>query len=178
MRKALNKRLKIWAIVLSVILVLSLAVGGTLAHLKDRTEPVENRFDDAYVTCRVNRDGDVFDVTNTGNISAYIRATIVVNWMDEQGNVRGIAPTDTDLSIRVNDDDWLVMDDGYAYYMRPVAPGQNTNDLITAITLNTTPPEGYRLSVEVVAEAIQAEGVDSASGQQAILDAWAGDMLN
>jgi hypothetical protein len=46
------------------------------------------------------------------------------------------------------------------------------------MTLHVTPPAGYRLSVEVVAEAIQAEGVDSASGQQAILDAWAGDMLN
>ena len=178
MRKTLNKRLKIWAIVLSVILVLSLAVGGTLAFLKDRTEPVENRFDEAYVTCRVNRDGNIFDVTNTGNISAYIRATIVINWMDEQGNVRGIAPSDTDLSISVNTTDWIMLDDGYLYYTQPVAPNQNTNDLITAMTLHVTPPAGYRLSVEVAAEAIQAEGIASESGLQAILDAWIGDMLN
>ncbi|MBO5323630.1 MAG: hypothetical protein J6A88_05980 [Oscillospiraceae bacterium] len=172
MRKSLNKRLKIWAIALSVILVLSLTVGGTLAYMMTRTDPVNNQFEDAYVTCRVNRDGDIFDVTNTGNINAFIRATIVINWMDGNGNVRGIAPTGADVTLSVNETDWTVMDDGYLYYTRPVAPDQNTNDLITAITLNVAPPDGYRLSVEVVAEAIQAEGVTSDSGLQAILDAW------
>ena len=57
--RSLNKRLKIWVIVLSVILVLSLTVGGTLSYMMTRTEPVDNQFEDAYVTCRVNRDGNV-----------------------------------------------------------------------------------------------------------------------
>lgn len=170
--RSLNKRLKIWVIVLSVILVLSLTVGGTLSYMMTRTEPVDNQFEDAYVTCRVNRDGNVFDVTNTGNINAYIRAAIVINWMDEEGNVRGIAPTDADVDLGLNTTDWTLLDDGYIYYAHPVAPDQNTNDLITAITLITTAPKGYHLSVEVVAEAIQAEGVASASGLQAVLDAW------
>lgn len=167
------KTLKIWAVVLSIILVASLAATSiTLAFLSTKTPDVENRFDEAYVTCRVNRDGDVFDVTNTGNISAFVRAYVVINWMDANGNVRGLAPTNDDVDVLVNTTDWRIMEDGYFYYTRPVASMQNTDDLITAITLLTTPPEGYSLSVEVVAEAIQAEGVDSGSGLQAALDAW------
>lgn len=167
------KTLKIWVVALSVILVASLAATGiTLAFLSTKTPDVENRFDEAYVTCQVNRDGDVFDVTNKGNVTAYIRAAIVVNWMDDTGNVRGYAPTDTDVSLSLNTTDWVAMDDGYLYYTRPVPPGQNTSDLITALTLISTAPDGYTLTVEVVAEAIQAEGVADESGLRAALDAW------
>lgn len=172
-----NNRLRILVLVLSIILVLCLAAGGTLAYLSTQTDPVDNQFENAYVTCRINRDGDSFDVTNTGNISAFIRATLVVNWMDEDGNVLGSPPTAADVTLTVNETDWAVLNDGFLYYTRPVAPGQDTGDLITVITLNVIPPAGYHLSVEVVAEAIQAQGVDGSSGLQAALDAWGSSLL-
>lgn len=174
-----NKILKIWMVVLSVILVLSLAAAGaTLAFLSTKTEPVDNQFEEAIVTCCVNRTGDVFDVTNTGNIHAFIRTAVVINWMDTDGNVRGIAPTDADVEFGLNTTDWVILDDGYFYYTSPVAPGQNTADLITSITLKTSVPQGYYLSVEVIAEAIQAEGVDNVTGIQPILDAWLSSLIN
>ena len=174
--KSRNKILKIWTVVLSIILVLSLATAGaTLAFLSTKTEPVENQFVEANVTCLVNRKNDIFNVTNTGNVNAFIRTAIVVNWMDKNGNVRGIAPTDADVDIVLNTTDWAILDDGYFYYTSPVAPGQDTADLITSITLKTTAPEGYSLSVEVIAEAIQADGQDHFT---AILDAWLGSLMN
>ena len=174
--KSRNKILKIWTVVLSIILVLSLATAGaTLAFLSTKTEPVENQFVEANVTCLVNRKNDIFNVTNTGNVNAFIRTAIVVNWMDKNGNVRGIAPTDADVDIVLNTTDWAILDDGYFYYTSPVAPGQDTADLITSITLKTTAPEGYSLSVEVIAEAIQADGQDNFT---AILDAWLGSLMN
>ena len=171
--RSLNKILKIWVVVLSIVLAVSLAVAGSLAFLNTKTDVVDNQFEEAYVTCRVNRSGDVFDVTNTGNIKAYIRTAIVVNWMDEDGNVRGLGPTDSDVCIQLNTTDWY-LSNGYYYYVRPVESNQDTNNLITAITVTGTVPDGYRLSVEVVAEAIQAEGVTGETGKQAIQDAWGG----
>ena len=174
-----RRTLKSWMVVLCIILIASLAVaGGTWAFLTAKTDVADNQFEQAYVTCQVNRSDDVFDVTNTGNIHAFIRAAIVTNWMDNEGNVRGLAPTDADVSLSLNTTDWVAMDDGYLYYTRPVPPGQNTSDLITALTLISTAPDGYTLTVEVVAEAIQAEGVADESGLQAALDAWGSDLNN
>ena len=172
-----RKHLKIWILVLSCVLVLSLGAAGiTIAFLNDRTETLDNQFDEAYVTCLVNRNGEQFSVTNTGNIQAFIRVAIVVNWMDESGNVRGLAPSESDYTVVLNSTNWAKYE-GYYYYLQPVAPDAETAQLIQSITLNTTAPEGYHLTVEVVAEALQADGVSSQTGLHAIVEAWLGAMI-
>lgn len=164
------------AILLSIFLILSLAVGGTLAYIVARTDNVNNQFEPSYVTCQVNANSDnTFDVTNTGNIDAYIRAAIVVNWMDEAGNIRGIAPASTQYTLAVNSADWWQdTGTGYYYYKYSVAPDGITNDLIESfgVAENVTIPNGYELSVEVVAEAIQADGDTDNGAVPAYRDAW------
>lgn len=162
---------------LSIFLILSLAVSGTLAYLVAKTDNVNNQFEPSYVTCQVNANNDAtFDVTNTGDVGAFIRAEIVVNWMDEKGNVRGIAPSFSDYTLVVNESDWWQdkKDTGYYYYKYSVLPKGVTNDLITAYGLatNVTAPDGYDLSVEVVAEAIQADGDRDFGNVPAYKDAW------
>lgn len=161
---------------LSVLLILSLAVGGTLAYIVDRTNHVNNTFVPAYVTCTVNANAnDTFDVTNTGNIDAYIRAAIAVNWMDSAGNVRGIAPTTAEYELDVNSDDWWQdTATGYYYYKYRVASRDVTKDLVEdyGITPGTNVPAGYELCVEVVAEAIQADGDTDTGAVPAYQDAW------
>lgn len=166
----------------SLFLILSLAVSGTLAYIVARTDNVNNQFEPSYVTCQVNVNNDnSFDVTNTGDVNAFIRAAIVVNWMDEKGNVRGIAPSASDYTLSVNTADWWKDDTtGYYYYKYFVVPGDLTNDLITAYGLaeNAAVPSGYELSVEVVAEAVQADGDTDIGNVPAYKDAWGIDSIS
>lgn len=161
---------------LSLFLILSLAAGGTLAYIVAKTDNVDNQFEPSYVTCQVNAYGDgTFDVTNTGDVNAYIRAAIVVNWMDEQGHVRGIAPAAGDFTLNVNAAAWRQdTNTKYYYYQAPVIPDGTTETLVTsfAIAENVTAPNGYSLSVEVVAEAIQADGDTDDGAVPAYQDAW------
>lgn len=161
---------------LGIILILSLAVGGTFAYLKAVTNKVENQFAPARVACIVNSGSDgTFDVKNDSDVDAYIRAAIVVNWMDDNGNVRGIAPVATEVDIKVNTTDWWQdSNTGYYYYKRLVSSEEVTEDLITSFGLGegATVPNGYQLSVEVVAEAIQAAGVSDSGESPVYKLAW------
>lgn len=161
---------------LGIILILSLAVGGTFAYLKAVTNKVENQFAPARVACIVNSGSDgTFDVKNDSDVDAYIRAAIVVNWMDDNGNVRGIAPVATEVDIKVNTTDWWQdSNTGYYYYKRLVSSEEVTEDLITSFGLaeRATVPNGYQLSVEVVAEAIQAAGVSDSGESPVYKLAW------
>lgn len=164
-------------LLLSILLLLAVTVGGTVAFVMLRTEPVENQFAATYVTSRVNVSGDRINVTNTGNVSAYIRAAIVVNWVDSNGDIRGVAPTAADYTLGINDSQWQLDSDTDFYYCKTsVSAGGTTADLVTSITLNTPAPEGYSLSVEVVADAIQAQGDTDVGGKPAYQDAWGIDL--
>lgn len=169
-------------VLLSIFLILSLAVGSTLAYIVAKTDRVQNQFEPAFVTCSVNANNDsTFDVTNTGNVDAYIRAAIVVSWMDDQGNVRGISPKASDYSLTVNATNWWKdTRTGYYYYKYSVVPAGVTEDLITAYGLaaNATVPAGYELSVEVVAEAIQADGDTDIGNVPAYKNAWGIDSIS
>ena len=177
-----RKQTKRRTTLLSIFLILSLAVSGTLAYIVARTDNVNNQFEPSYVTCQVNVNNDnSFDVTNTGDVNAFIRAAIAINWMDEKGNVRGIAPSASDYTLSVNTTDWWKDDTtGYYYYKYFVVPGDLTNDLITAYGLaaNVTAPSGYELSVEVVAEAIQADGDTDNGNVPAYKNAWGIDSIS
>ena len=73
-------------LLIAIILLISTAVGSTVAFLATKTEPVENSFEYANVSCEVmqdrDTDGSIVQVKNTGTISAYIRAAVVANWID------------------------------------------------------------------------------------------------
>ena len=169
-----KNKIKSPMLMFSMLLLLFFAIGGTLAFIAVSTNRVTNEFEAANVSCNVNASRDSINITNMSNIDAYIRAAIIVNWMDDQGNVRGMAPTSADYELKINDNDWLLAKDGFYYYKQSCSPkgtdDANTSALVESITLLTTPPvidpqitpvKYYKLSVEVVAEAIQAEGKDS-----------------
>lgn len=153
------------------ILVLGL-VGGTLAFLFTNTNALANKFEYAHVTCQVveNFNGTVksnVTVKNTGDISAYIRAAVVVTWKDANGNVYGRMPVaGVDYNISYGGD-WTYAGD-YFYYNSAVDPGELTSALIESCTESTEkrPAEGYALSVEIIADAVQSEPA------KAVVDAW------
>ena len=149
-------------LVVSVLVLLLAVAGGTLAWLTAR-DSVNNTFTPAHVTCDVaekfeNGIKSGVKIKNTSDITAYIRAYIVVTWKDADGNVYGKLPVaNTDYTMTMGPNGWA-QKDGYWYCNTAVASGANTPVLISNCEVkdNATIPDGYKLSVEIIAEAIQS----------------------
>lgn len=158
-------------LIMAVLLLIGAAVGSTVAFLIDKTDPVTNTFTYAKVSCEVtenftNNEKDNVQVKNTGTIDAYIRATYVVNWVDEQRNIVASVPDGYSYSLNVNPEGkWTKIGD-YYYYLSPVAPDKSTpGSLLTCTVIYPENPE-YTLSVEILAEAIQSTPAN------AVQEAW------
>lgn len=154
-------------LIMAVLLLIGVAVGSTVAFLIDKTEPVENDFEYAKVSCEVtknftNNRKDNVQVKNTGTTDAYIRATYVVNWVDAQGNIAASDPAGYEYTLNETaDGKWVKGSDGYFYYTSPVVPGASTEgSLLTCTVISPDNPE-YTLSVEILAEAIQSVPEDA-----------------
>ena len=163
-------------------LLLLAATGTTLAYLKDNTATLRNVFQPGKVSCAVVENGQVYpantvnvssksDVTvkNTGNVPAFIRATIVVTWKSTGGTVYAAKPVaGEDYTLELNTAAWTKGTDGFYYCQSGVEPNAETARLIKSANQLRSGPEGYTLSIEILAEAIQKEALaDSAQG------AWA-----
>ncbi len=174
-------------ILVSVVLLLLVAGGSTLAYLFAKTDSLENTLSPAQVSCAVVENGEEYTdstvnvssksnvtIKNTSNISAYIRASILVTWKSADGNVYAAKPepgTDKDYILQINTSDWSEHD-GFYYYKSDVPAGATTSALITSASQINQGPMGtdntqYYLSIEIVAEAIQAEGMGANSAQNA-----------
>lgn len=176
-RAGRGKRLALLAA--AAALALCMSVGSVVAYLATSSgAPLRNVFGPARVACEVTERFDGTEksevsVKNTGSVRAYIRAAILVNWVSaEDAEVfSAAAPTAKDYSVTYNTTDWVYREeDGYYYYRDPVEPGEATAVLIQKC-VPLTQRSGYRLSVDVVASAIQAEGT-TADGVPAARDAW------
>ena len=161
-------------LVVSLLALLLVVAGGTLAWLTAQ-DSVSNTFTPAHVTCDVD---ETFDGTkkenvtikNTSDIPVYIRASIIVTWKDSEGNVYGQKPASSDYDMKMAaNSGWVLGTDGYYYYTSPVAVGDTTGTLINKCTVKdgaTPPGDDYKLSVEIIAEAIQSQP------DRAVADAW------
>lgn len=154
------------ALILSLCLIFALAVGTTFALLKANTAPVENTFTAAKSGTDIveKLDGSQktsIAVKNTGTAVSYVRVKLVMNWVDENGNVSAelvnITPSITD--------NWFLKD-GIYYYKMPVAAKDFTTNLLQTPITQDAAPEGYHLEVTVLAESIQA------APSKAVTDSW------
>jgi len=150
----------------SLALLIALAVGTTAAFLITNDEPIVNTFNPSKVTSAVNEDpfhGEVksnVTVANTGDTEAYIRATYVVTWKDENGQVYGKTPQPNEDYVISIGSGWISGSGGYYYYVSPVAPGDSTTALIVSCApIAGRTPEGFGLNVEILGSAIQSTPV-------------------
>ena len=149
------------ALTIAIILILVMAIGGTVAFLVTHTDQIVNTFQPTDVTCEIIEDFNDNNtvktsavVQNTGKIPAYIRVAVVANTVDAEGNITGAK----DVSNELASSDWTEVN-GYYYYNGVVQPKETTGQLLDAdgIDLNG-------IQVTILASAIQAEP-DSAVAQ-------------
>ena len=179
MKRSLRWRRKPALMLLSLVLILGLAVGGTIAYLFTSDGPVENTFTPNQAPNRVLEDlnngvKNKVRIQNISEIDTYIRAAVLVNWKDDAGNVYGVAPKEgDDYTITwcgIDDKRW-VKSDGYYYYLDRVSSDEETAALFTACSVEDEAPTGYYLCVEIVAQSIQADGTDE-NEQHPVTLAW------
>ena len=162
------------ALLVALLLLLTVGVGTTVAFLVDQTTEVVNTFTPGTVSGKIEEGWTGSEKTNVkiGNtsldVAAYIRAMIVVTWKDANGNVYAQTPElGVDYEMTLANDGWFkCSSDGYYYYSTAVVPLGETGVLISSCTEENSAPEGYKLSVEILASAIQAEPTD------AVEEAW------
>ena len=160
---------KLQLLILSLLVVTTVTVGGTVAYLTTKTEPVTNTFTPSKVTGEVTEDfsGTVkkdIKVQNKGDIAVYVRVKLVTYRVNEDKQHIGGNATIPGFTLGTN---W-VEHNGYYYYTVPVDPGKNTSSLnSTDITLQKyDDADGGKQVIEVMAEMIQSVP------DTAVEDAW------
>lgn len=171
-RKPHKGRGRLAMMVLSVVLLLGVAIGGTIAWLSTKTTPVTNTFTPAEVTCEVEEKFDKttgvkndVNVKNNGNIAVYIRVKLVTYRTNDDGqHIGGTA----ELPKFNPGENWVEYGK-YYYYTLPVAPNEKPNaDLAEKMTLEKSykDADGGKQALDVMAEAIQSEP------EKAVGEAW------
>lgn len=150
---------KMLLVLVSATLLLTVAVSSTLAFLTDRTEEVTNTFTpttvDVTVTDKVdNGVKSNVVITNSGDVKAFIRAKVVANWVKDGKIVAGW----TD-DIDYNDPDWKL--NGEFYYYKDAVEGKTQVPvaLFTSYTPGTAPVTGAHLVMDIIVQAVQADGI-------------------
>ena len=165
----LNGRLT--AMVIATVMLLALAIGGTVAWLTDTSPAVVNTFTPSQVRCEVVEDFNdqtgvksKVQVKNISDIPAFIRVKLVTYRTNGKGqHIGGTA----ELPVFNPGSGW-VEHNGYYYYTQPVQPQNFTGILIVEIQLQDPymDADGGRQAIDVMAEAIQSVP------EAAVQDAW------
>ena len=163
---------------LSLLLVIGMVVGGTVAWLSTKSAPITNTFLPSHVSCSVTEEFNGttksnVNVINTGDIDAYIRVKLVSYRTNDAGqHIGGTA----ELPAFDLGEGW-VEHGGYYYYRLPVAPGGSPETNLTesmTLTDSYTDADGGKQAIDVMAEAIQSvpeDAVQAAWGEDFSIDA-------
>lgn len=172
------KKWKALIVAALAVVILTAAVGGTMAWLSTQTQDLTNTFVPAKVTCKVVEPGWVngtsttksnVSIQNTGTTDAYIRVAVIGNWYKDGKVVAGW----TD-DITYNETDWFTKSENgvtYHYYKYSIpSVAQNATGCFTAKLFNSyTPtggPEGAHFEMNIICQAVQS------TPAAAVQDAW------
>ena len=169
------------AMLVSLLLIIGITVGGTLAYIVADSGPVKNTFTPSEVTTPVDEDVSngvktSVRIKNTGDTTAYIRTAVVITWQDKNGNILGEKPVeDTDYDIDYANvvepgaNRWIKGADGFYYWTSPVLSEDETStNCMTGVLINSCEAKQtktigtgadavtYSLAVEIIGSGIQS----------------------
>ena len=156
-KNAASLRKRKLALALSLVLILGAAIGGTMAYFTDNSLSGTS-FSVGQVSCSVSQEGNRYIVTNEGNVPVYVRAAVVVNWVNENGVIQWTKPMP---DIRFENSAWKEVD-GY-YYFQSVLDAKSTVNG-PSVTVSEIPPTGFSPKIQFLVEAIQQGAAQEAWG--------------
>jgi hypothetical protein len=141
-------------LVVALCIAASAAVYAAIQYVRDQTDTVKDSFNPARLDCDITApesQSGVFTLTNTSDISVYMRVSVDVVWQNAEGTVYRNHPAHTITT----DANWIKSGD-YYYYKAPIA-----KDASVTLTIekggDDAPEVGYEYTVKLVPELIQAE---------------------
>lgn len=144
-------------LILAAVLLVGTVTVGTVAYFTDQAVSTNTGIKVGQVACSVTEPEDsengTYTITNTGTVDAYIRVAVVANWVAEDGTVYWTAPTRS-----VESNDFSEKDDGF-WYSDSIVPANSgdKSEVTLSVTASGTAPTGYKLDIQVIAEAIQGQ---------------------
>ena len=149
----------------SLILILTIGVGGTLAYLITSTQEVKNTFTPAKNEIKIEEDFDGgvkknIGVTNKSDFPVFVRVQFVETWMKDGKVV--VAPDGAEVVYPTSIGGWVKHTDGFWYYTKPVEAGEIKylyGD--TGITVTKPAAVTAELNLEVLAQSVQAEPIEA-----------------
>lgn len=138
--------------VLTAVLVTG-AVGGTVAYLATRTRDVPNTFHPAEIEIS---SWTFDDLINSGDTEVYVRATLVSAWVsnEDKRTVWAVDPVEgVDYTLTIQDG-WFKGSDGF-YYRREKMNAAQSVQFVHGTQL--TEKEGFTLRILVMYSSIQTE---------------------
>ncbi len=162
------KKHSLLLLIIAVFLCVAL-IGSTVAYLIIRFGTIKNVFVPGKVSETITEtfDGKIkqdVKIKNTGDATAYVRATVVFNWKNANGEILYTAlAANTDYTITYDTSGaWIKGSDGYWYHKAPIAPDSESVAFIKECKpVDSAVPEGYMLSVDIISEAVQADPTDA-----------------
>ena len=143
--------------VLTILLAVA-AVGSTVAYIVTKTGEVKNTFTPPNLDIEINVANN--EIVNEGEVPVYVRAAVVVNWVNEtDGSILSATPVEgTDYTITYNTaGGWVKGSDGFWYY-KTALDSEATAETLLSVTqteAQAAAKPGYKLQVQVLSEAIQ-----------------------
>ena len=170
-------------VIMLAVAAMVAAISGTMAWLIDSPAVITNTFEPANIYIEVAEKftnnavkENVYIMNGTSEkpseTDVYIRAAIVANWQDDNGNVLAEAAVEgTDYILSLNSTEWPKRGD---YYYCTAVNTDEDKENCTSVLINKceqkTTKTGYNLVVTILAQAIQAEPAN------AVNDAWGEDI--
>jgi len=169
--------------VLAIGLSIALIGGATMAWFTDEAGPVEATFTAGTVDIEMGDEvvweGELEDNWNPGDTTpasinfkslgskqTYVRAKYVIDWIENDGE--DDLPIEN-VTVDVNDDDWIDGGDGWYYYKNILNNNGVTTDLFTSVILDGPKTgneyQGRTLTLKVTAQAIQASNGAAGSNE-------------
>lgn len=154
------------ALLSSLVLIIGLAAGATIAYLADDSDAVVNTFTPGKTDITVveiftgTTKSDVKVSLTSDSVNSYVRARVIINWV-ENGKILAKIPEGYTQTIDMENISWT-KDGEYYYYNGVVTPGNATSNLINSATFTYPAGGEARLQIEILAESIQAEPASAA----------------
>ena len=164
-----------WFVVLAVLLVGGGVTAGTIAYLQQEAKLV-NEFTVGKVKVSIDEEFTEnvkknVTLTNQGNVDAYVRAKILVYYVDKDGAIFGESPIlNQDYTMQMGNMDKFIEVGGMYYFQDPLPANGTTEVLIQECKETGSMKKDRTLVVDILGEGIQAHS-------DAVREAWGDDVV-